>query len=385
MSKRLAGRFSSSALRWAGGVFLGVALCQSAAQAQVVVARPYWWCIDDRLSYALACRTLAEARVINAKAYSMELDNWKKYVEVYWDRRHIWEAEFRKRYPEEWKVEEERQKRMTKYVTDQYQWVLKGDTTRASNWILRELANSVVSFQSVSGKTPIQPEIDCKLTAQDLKLIRLTDRGRNGKALEFAVSDDNVLLPPWPFVLLAPAFDKARENYERTQKAVVDELKTTHKFTYQNHEDLVTAIEKLYTALGVAYPEEDRKKDTRMWGDYRAAKQAIDILASNATRAGIINDVSAIEGHLSFKGDSLFALVQHMYRNGLEFAPPQRGKAAEGAYIKLFQGLRQIYVGIGPNDHAAVPRPHKAIEANQGPDDGKPPAKPDEPQDDRAT
>jgi hypothetical protein len=382
MSKRLAGRFSSSSLRCVGGMLLGVALWQVAAPAQAayVVVRPYWWVVDERLSYALACKTLAEARVIHAQAYSMELDNWRKYVEVYWQRRHIYEAEYHRLHPLEWDVEKERQERMKQLVDEQYQRVLRTDTTRACDWILKELANSVVSFQSVNGKSPLQPGIDCQLTKQDLNHIMLTDRGRGGKALVFAASDANVLLPPWPFCLLAPEFDKARANYERTQKAVVDEIKTTHKFTYKNRSDLIGAVEELYTALDAAYP-----KETHGGSDYFAAKNAIKSLAGNVNRAAILNDVSVISGQLRFTGDSLFALVQHMYRNGLEFAPPKRGTGGEQTYQKLFNGLRQIYVRIGQDDHAAAAQPRKAMEAKQGPDNQEPPAKQDSPKDDRAT
>jgi hypothetical protein len=352
MSRRISGRFCWASLRLVAGLFLGMAVWQAAAPvaAQVVVAQPYWWCFDERVSYAVACKTLAEARVINAKAYSMELDNWLKHAQIYWERRRLYEAEYRRLHPEEWKVEEERQKRMTQLVMDQYQRVLRGDTTRASNWVLREMANSLGSFQSVSGKSTIQSDFDSKLTKEDLKNIRLTDRGRNGKPLFFAPSADNVLLPPWPVLLLAPEFDKARENYERTQKAVADDVKATGKFSHKNHTDLIDAVERLYTALNSVYPEEKRK-DTKVYEtEYRPAKQAIDVLSGNVTRAVIINDASVLDGQLQFKGDSLFALVQHMYEHGLEFAPPQRGTAAEATYMKVFTGLRQIYARIAKDD-----------------------------------
>ena len=41
----------------------------------------------------------------------------------------------------------------------------------------------------------------------------------------------------------------------------------------------------------------------------------------------------------------MIGLVEHMYRNGLEFAPPEAG--GEGAYKTLFQDLRSLYMKIG--------------------------------------
>jgi hypothetical protein len=399
-------RSSLLLLPWAAGLFVGFVLLSLTADANgqnpppanrtVVNIRgaryggtPLSYLIEAEADYLQAYgqmhESLAVARKIHAEAYSLELDNWVKYVKCYWERRRLYEAEYRRLHPLEWDVEKERQARMTQLVNEQYQRVLRGDTTRVCNWILRELANSVVSYQCVSGRSPNQPETDCQLMDQDLRFILLTDGGRGGKPLVFAANEKSPLLPPWPFLLLAPDFDKAREHYEQVQKAVVEEIKTTHKFSHENHTDLIAAIEKLYAALEVAYPKENREGKTKVYADYRVAKQAVDMLAANVHRAATLNDASVIDGQLCFKGNSLFALVQHMYKNGLEFAPRKPGTGGELTYQKLFTGLRQIYVRIGPDDRAAAGQPPKAMEAKQGPDNLEPPAKHDDPKDDRAT
>ena len=62
-----------------------------------------------------------------------------------------------------------------------------------------------------------------------------------------------------------------------------------------------------------------------------------------------------MSGGLRFQGDSVVGLVEHMYQNGLEFAPPEPG--GEGTYKTLFQNLRSLYMKIGPNRAAVDVRP----------------------------
>jgi hypothetical protein len=361
MSRQVAGRFSLSVLRLTGGLVLCAALWLVARQAcaqEVIVARPYWYVVDQRLSYALACRTLAEARKINAEAYSLELDNWKKEVDVYWDRRRRWEEEYKRLHPDEWAVEKKRQERMYELVMEQHDRVLRGDVTRTVNWLQQEMSNSVMSFQYISGKNAAPTDVDCKLTPEDLKRIQLTDGGRNGGKLHFSAGEENVLLPEWPVLLLAPAFDDARSNYESTQKAVAAEVKKNRKFSYQNRADLINATEKFYDAMN-GYYTKDKIQDTRVSVEYSKVKRTVDMLAGNAIRAATLNDTSVFDGRLSFKGDSLFGLLQHMYRNGLEFDKPKPG--GEGTYKRLFENLRQIYIKIGQD--APAPHGQKAAEA----------------------
>jgi hypothetical protein len=352
MSRRFPVWPFSCSLRLTGELLLGFALWQvvSAAQAQVVVARPYWGVIDEELSYAVACRTLAEARKIHAEAYSIELDNWKKYVDVYWDRRRRWEAEYRERHPDEWKVEKKRQERMKELVNDQYQRVLNNDTTRVCNWILRELANSVASFQYISGKNSAPRDIDIKLTEDDLKHIRLTDG--SGKA-NFAANQDSPLSGEWPILFQAPGFERARKSYE----AAVNEVLSAGKLTYDSHTKLMEAIDGLYAALNVAYPE-DTRKVWKVYEEYQGLKDVVGARAGNLHMATIRNDASLITGSLSFKGDSLFGLLQHMYRHGLKFASPNPGD--KEAYDRLFVNLRQMYVLIGQEQPGAGVQQGKA-------------------------
>ena len=123
-------------------------------------------------------------------------------------------------------------------------------------------------------------------------------------------------------------------------------------------------INGLFVALEAAYPTERRKTPAEFL-DYEAGKRFVQTLLAAAHRAIDINDASVFSGGLRFQGESLLALIQHMYQNGLEFAPPEPG--GEGVYKTLFQNLRALYISMGARTTArrdaqerAAPRADKA-------------------------
>ena len=376
MSRHIPSRFSSSALRWAVGLLSCVASWQAVAafgrtplsdqinaEARFVVASGYM------------VRSVAEARKINAEAVALEIQNSVAYVKAYYERRNIYKEEWRKANPDYVKSEEHRQDVLKLRASKQYQDVLRGDTTKMSNWLLRELSNSVVSFQYVlSGKSPLQPETDLKLTDRDLQRIRLTDGGREGSRLVFAAGDGKVLLPKWPLALRRPECDAARDNYDRTRDAVVKEIQATGKISYENQTKLMRAVNGLYTALDAAFSSEQRK-DPKEFSVYAAGKRYVQTLVAAAHRAITINDATVFSSELRFQGNSLFGLIQHMHRNGLEFAPPEPG--GEGTYKTLFENLRTMYINIGREQLVADAQQRNANDANQAP------KKQDEPKKDR--
>jgi len=71
-------------------------------------------------------------------------------------------------------------------------------------------------------------------------------------------------------------------------------------------------------------------------------------------RALETNDRWIFDGSYKFQGKSLVELLQHMSRNGLEFAPPEAGD--EGTYNRLFLGLRNVYLNLMPDASAAAPQ-----------------------------
>jgi len=377
VSRHIPSRFSSSALRWAVGLLSCVASWHAAASigaapaqaAVVVVRRPMWDNIDAQLAYAHMIRTLAEARDINAQAVAKEIQNSVDYVNAFYARRHIYEEEYRKKHPDELAREDKRQERMQKRL-DQYQAIIGGgdrSRTLMLNWLLQELSSSVSSLQWVlGGKSPLQPEVELKLTHPDLQRIWLTDGGREGSRLVFAAGDGKVFLPPWPLALRRPKCDAARDDFDRARDAVEKEIKATGKVSYESQTKLMQAVMGLYAALDAAYPAEKRK-DSREFSDYAAGKACIETLMAATHRAISINDPSAFIPQPRFEGDSLFGLIQYMNRNGLKFATPPRSVDAKGVYEKLFQNLRMMYKQIGQDKPQAAAQQRDATEANQAP------------------
>ena len=314
--------------------------------------------INAEAHYVAACghmaRSVAEARKINAEAVALEIQNSVDYVKAYYERRHIYEEEWRKKHPDQWTLESKRQEKIKKRVDQQYQYIMNhGDRSMTDmlNWLLQELSNSTASLQYVfDAKSPLQPEADLKLTEQELGKIRLTDGGHEGSRVVFAAGDGKVLLPKWPVGLRGHECDAARDSFDHARDAVVKDVQAMHEVSSESQDQLMRAVNGLFVALDAAYPH-NVLEDSSKFKEYRVAKGFVTSLLAAANRAIDINDPSVFSGGLRFQGDSLFALVEHMHRNGLQFAPPEPG--GEGIYRTVFTNLRHMYVDLAREQPAA--------------------------------
>ena len=245
-------------------------------------------------------------------------------MKAYYERRHIYEEEWRKKHPDQWTLESKRQEKIKKRVDQQYQYIMNhGDRSMTDmlNWLLQELSNSTTSLQYVfDAKSPLQPEADLKLTEQELGKIRLTDGGHEGSRMVFAAGDGKVLLPKWPVGLRGHECDAARDNFDQARDAVVKDVHATHKVSSESQDQLIQAVNGLFVALDAAYPGNVRD-DSSKFKDYWVAKGFTKSLLAAANRAIDVNDPSVFSDGLRFQGDSLFALVEHMHRNGLQVCP----------------------------------------------------------------
>ncbi len=312
--------------------------------------------LDAEAHYIDACsnmvKSVAIARKINAEAVAIEIQNSVDYVKAYFERRRINREERAKENPNYLESEKKRQNVMKRRVDEQYQDLMRGDVTNTLNWLLRELSRPVVSYEYLSGvKSMMQPEIDAKLTERDRQLIRLTDGGSKASRLVFAAADGNVLLPRWPSSLRGDDCAAARDNFDRARDAVVKEIQEKGKISCENQTNLTQAVNGLFVALESAYPEE-RRKEPAEFLEYATGKRFVQSLVATVHRAVAVNDASVFSGNLRFQGDSLLGLLQHMYKNGLEFAPPEPG--GEGIYKTLFQNLRSLYVSMGQDSAKAA-------------------------------
>lgn len=153
--------------------------------------------------------------------------------------------------------------------------------------------------------------------------------------------------------------DAARDNFDQARDAVVKDVHATHKVSSESQDQLIQAVNGLFVALDAAYPGNVRD-DSSNFKDYWVAKGFTKSLLAAANRAIDVNDPSVFSDGLRFQGDSLFALVEHMHRNGLQFAPPEPG--GEGIYRTVFTNLRHMYVALAREQPAANEQQPNAAE-----------------------
>jgi hypothetical protein len=333
---------------------------------------PLSYQIQAEASYVASCgdlvKSAAWARKVNAEAVALEIQNSISYVDAYFKRRELnrtWRAKENPNYLES---EKRRQEVLKRRVETQYQDLLRGDVTSPLNWLLRELSDPVVAYHYLpAGQTLVHASLDRAITPRDLEQIRLTDGGSKASRLVFAAADGKPLERHWPIGLRGPECALARENYQRAMDEVVAEIKQKGPASYESQTKAMQSVNALFVALDDAYPKE-RRKDPAEFLTYATAKRYLQSLLATTHRVLNAHDARLLDGGLSFQGDSLVGLLQHMYQAGLEFAPPEPG--GEGVYKTLFQNLRALYMIIGPDRAAADVKP--AQDGAFGNDKGKP-------------
>jgi hypothetical protein len=297
-------------------------------------------------AYGDAVESMAIARRINAEATSLEIQNSIDAVDAYFKRRELNKV-YRKYELDPQAIEQRHQERLKRNVEDLYQRTLQGDVTKTLNWLLQELVGPSLAYQySIGNQTLLNSSLDQKLSPNDLKLIRLTDGGGKVKTLVFAANDGKVLNASWPLALQAPEFEACRKQFENARDTVLHEAESGGEISYDNAKRLRESVVAIMVALEAAYPQEARRgNDFDDFALYYGSKRFLQGLWGSVQRATTTKDVSVLSGRLRFQGDSLVALLQHMYGSGLEFAPPEPG--GEGVYRKLFHGMRNLYISIG--------------------------------------
>jgi hypothetical protein len=306
-------------------------------------------------AYGDMVESVAMARRINAQAVALEIQNSVAYVDAYFKRREINRDRRAKEDPNYMEREKRHQEALRRRVDEQYQDVLRGDVTNMLNWLLRELADPVVAYRYLPpNATSLHSTLDRKLDPRDLEQIRLSDGGNKASRLVFAAADGKPLQPHWPLAMRGPEFSAAEESYERTLAEVVAEIGKTGQASSENQGKVIQALNALFVALDDAYPKERRRNPNEFLA-YATAKRFLQSSLAATNRALATHDSNVLGGGLRFSGDSMLGLLQHMYQNGLEFAPPEPG--GEGIYKALFQNLRLLYTTVGPNRPAADVQP----------------------------
>jgi hypothetical protein len=354
----------------AAGLFFGLSVTAfSQDQQQSHVRLPPAWGgtpasfqIQAEASYVEAygdmLQSAAIARKINAQAVALELDNSIAYVKAYFERQRINREERAKLNPDANKMEAIHQKARHDFVVNQVERILreKGDLSETLNWLLGELVGPTLACQYLpQGESLSNSKLDQQLSREDLKMIRLTDGGHKNSRLEFSVADGKVLETHWPWVLRSPEFDGLRNEFDKSRESLLKEA-TAGQVSDKTAKTIYGNVNSFMVTLDEVFPRE-RRADPKEFLTYASGKHFLSALLANVQRAITTNDQSVFSGRLAFQGKSLVELIQHMYQTGTEFAPPEPG--GEAAYRKLLEGMRNLYMNIGPD------RSDKPADANK--------------------
>ncbi len=309
---------------------------QIQAQAQYVAA------------YGDMRQSLALARKINAQAVEQEIKNSVEYVDAYFKGRAINKEARAKENPNHLAREDhlyEVRKKMVEKHLDQ------GSKVDVLNWLLAELSVPVLSNQYMVGRGALtESPLNQKLAADDLNQLMLTSGG--GRAV--SAGEGKALEVHWPLALRDPdnaETTAARESFEQARADLFDDLRENRQVSDKTQKKLLLAANSLFVALENAYPGK-RRSDPGEFLDYNAAKQYLRSLLA-ATRWAInTRSPHELDGSLRFQGGGVVELLQHMYRSGLRFAPPQPG--GQRIYDALYEHLRALYVQFGQDQAAAA-------------------------------
>jgi hypothetical protein len=314
----------------------------------------------------------ATARKIGAEAAALEIENSVKAVQAFWDRRRIWEEEYRRRNPTPMEREAKIQEMWQKRMREQYQAILRSDVTDQLNWLLREVSVAALAAQySLRSRDSNEPssafQIDMELTKSDINQIWLTDGGRGGAKFVFRLAEPKPMETRWPVGLRAPEFKEPREAFEAARQAVMEEAdRGQGPVGFEQGKQLMKTVNDLLVALDNVYSKEQRAVPSTFL-EYSDSKRFLQSLLMGVARTTKTNDLSLFKSENAFKGKTVLDLIQYMYQNGLLFAKSPEG--GEGAYGRLFQAMRNMYVLMGDKSGGATTEqtPSSASEKPSGP------------------
>lgn len=310
--------------------------------------------IDAQAHYIAAMGDYLESAAIarrhHAAATEHELRNAVNWVETYFERRELNRAYRLKEDPPYLDDVQNREIVERRRIAEMPGEVLKGDVSDELNWLLNKLATASLAYQAIFGNDNqyVDSLIDQRLSPADIEHIILTDGGvKYGQKLTFRANDARVLSPRWQIVFRSPEFRAARENFEKAMTNGLKEIHTQGEISYETWMSMQDAVDAIAVQLNQTYPKEYRRKaPVRECLMYHQGVQFLQAQALAVHRAMATNQMETFDGTNQFVEDSVFELVRHMCRRGLQFAEPEPGD--EPTYKKLLIAMRQIYLHFYP-------------------------------------
>ncbi len=314
--------------------------------------------IDAQAHYILAMGDYLESAAIarrhRAEAVEQELENSLEWVETYFKRREVNRA-YRLEEEPPYLDKAENQEKVTHRRIDRLpREVLEGDVTDELNWLLDRIATASLAYDAIYGSNELYVDsvVDQPLRPEDIRHIVLTDGGgKYGEKLTFRADDAKVLKERWPIAFRAPEFDSTRKSFETAVDKGLNEIQVQRQLSYPTWTEMRQAVGALDMQLERKYPKEYRKEAPVVEClIYHRAKRFLKLQELAIVRAMSTNQVEAFDGSNRFVGDSVFDLIRHLCRRGLNFAHPEAGD--EATYEKLLIAMRHIYLQFYPEELA---------------------------------
>jgi len=341
---------------------LVVAVTASSLSAQVGIYNadsnrypysPFWsvgmiFSQNDRIrAQAEAAVDYQTARQIAAEAYSQELDNELKRVEIYFEKRARRDAEVLKNHLDE---ADKRKAAALRRLVDHPELTGEGLVNgKALNTLKEALRSSVLSFDYLND----DPDVDAliaqfQLTPEMLSAINLQMTNVRGESGVFGADTGQLRsFQWWPHLLRSEQFKLEREAIDM-QLAKIRQL-ASNQSNIPTEE--IDELEQMVLGMGDMFLSEVdgqamARESVAQYFVYRESEQHLQSLLHAVQR---LKDVGRQDGALivngynpAVDGKNLATLLAFMVRNGVEFAPAEKGE--ENVYHELFEMAKSLYV-----------------------------------------
>lgn len=362
----------------AAGLNIGIGI-ENQLQGQVVVVRPsdsygYWSTYNvpgalagnvraqAALFRAQLSAARAHARMLNARAGSMELDLWMKNTNDFFDRQILNDEK-------QLEMQEIRKVKQMAYLNDQRwrnnrQWELLKNhpelsegairSGAAHNFLLDRLAVNQLPYQFVAETSGFDAAELENLTLDPAWFDRI--KLKQGAYIFAANQHVREEISFWPYILRWQEFDATRSCYEDARREAVKQSDDEGRVS-------VAAIQTMrdtFDSFCHAFYCSDAKQRVLANGSYRhyfAAERFLRELKLEIMQLEKTGDIRPLQDRKGYNpevdGEHLLGLLCYMSRNGIEFAEPTEG--SEFAYYNLFKMMRAVYLKYEGQDISRQP------------------------------
>ncbi|MEM9365000.1 MAG: hypothetical protein AAGD07_03315 [Planctomycetota bacterium] len=314
-------------------------------------------------------RSFGEARIELAVAVDQELDNWKKHVTTYFERREE-NLKGRMRVLDRYeqmkdqrlRIRQNARMRQLKTLFDEPRYVGKPDA--AMNFLLDRFSGTPIGYglglDEYFASHPSHTRWD--LTPEMLDAIRVATKMNDGKQIEFRLSEPYPLsLDWWPPLLREPVFRGAIADLEARR----DQLIGLSQGNPQLPIEAIAELEQSFLQLTQQFYSVHRLPWTGLpgaqVGELLKVEDHLAHLKHSIAQVRERGTIEALGRGQQFDpvqdGRDAATLIAWMTRNGLDFAEPRPGD--EGAYFGLLSSLKELYTIFGeplPENFEQLPR-----------------------------